>query len=240
MSDPYHPQAEYPELLHGAPVDVTHTLGGVTTKLYNGFVLTDPRCGYAGEVARVDVSCGGALEVAKGRSDMGFVFTDADTAQWFANKRSPKCYSFDNSGRVCHHDRRRRQGQARRRRHDRSGRLQRRDPPARRDERLEAHHRDGELGPARPHERGPPLVAGVQGRASTPPTTTSSTSGARTARPRTSRSTTPSAGPAAPATWRSPCGRTRGAAPRRRTSASSSSTTASSTPTWCRSASIRR
>lgn len=101
VSDPYHPQAEYPELLHGAPVAVTHTLGGVTTKLYNGFVLTDPRSCYAGEVARVDVSCGGALEVAKGRSDMGFIFTDADTAQWFANKRSPKCYSFDNSGRVA-------------------------------------------------------------------------------------------------------------------------------------------
>lgn len=100
VADSFNPQAEYPELVHGATVAVTHAIGAVVTKLYNGFVLSDPRAGYAGEKAVVTVECGGVLEVAKGRTDTGFIFTDADTSQWFPNKRSPKCHSFDNSGHV--------------------------------------------------------------------------------------------------------------------------------------------
>ncbi len=101
VADPFNPQAEYPELLHGAPVIVEHTLDGATTRLYTGYVLTDPRAGYAGEKAYVAVQCGGAHEVAKSRGDVGFIFTDADTGQWIVNKRSPKCFSFDTSGRVA-------------------------------------------------------------------------------------------------------------------------------------------
>lgn len=101
VADPFNPQAQFPELVHGAKVIVEHILDAATTRLYTGYVLTDPRCGYAGEKATVSVACGGAHEVAKGRSDVGFVFTDADTSQWFANKRSPKCFSFDTSGRIA-------------------------------------------------------------------------------------------------------------------------------------------
>ena len=101
VADPFNPQAEFAELVHGATLTVEHTLGAVTTRLYTGYVLTDPRAGYAGEKATVAVECGGALEVAKGRSDMGFIFTDADAGQWIVNKRSPRCYGFDNSGRIA-------------------------------------------------------------------------------------------------------------------------------------------
>ena len=101
VADPFNPQAQYPELVHGAPVLIDHTLAGTTTSLYAGFVLTDPRAGYAGEKAIVAVECGGPLEVAKNRTDMGFIFTDADLSQWFANKRSPRAYGFDNTGRIA-------------------------------------------------------------------------------------------------------------------------------------------
>jgi hypothetical protein len=101
VADPFNPQAQYPELVHGAKVIVEHTLGAVTTRLYTGYVLSDPRAGYAGEKAVVPVLCGGAHEVAKSRGDVGFVFTDADASQWIANKKSPKCFSFDASGRIA-------------------------------------------------------------------------------------------------------------------------------------------
>ena len=101
VADPFNPQAQYPELVHGAPVLIDHTLAGTTTSLYAGFVLTDARAGYAGEKAIVAVECGGPLEVAKNRTDMGFIFTDADLSQWFANKRSPRAYGFDNTGRIA-------------------------------------------------------------------------------------------------------------------------------------------
>jgi len=85
----------------GATVElVAHDAVATTTKLYNGYVLSDPRAGYAGEQAIVQVECGGVLEVAKSRGDVGFIFTDNDESQWFANKRNPKCYSVDASDRV--------------------------------------------------------------------------------------------------------------------------------------------
>lgn len=100
VADPFDPQATYAELLHGATVVITHTLSAVTTTLYSGYILSDPRAGYAGEQAVVQVECGGVLEVAKSRGDVGFIFTDNDEGQWFANKRNPKCYSIDTSDRV--------------------------------------------------------------------------------------------------------------------------------------------
>ena len=100
VADPFDPQAQFPELRHGAAVAVDHTLSGTTTKLYRGYVLTDPRAGYAGEKAVVTVDCGGVLDVAKNRTDLGFIFTDTDESQWFANKRNPKCYSVDASDRI--------------------------------------------------------------------------------------------------------------------------------------------
>jgi len=102
--DPLSPQAAYPagfpELLHGKSVIVRHTLNGTTTVCYVGYILTDPRSGYAGEKAIVEVECGGVLDVAKNRTDLGFIFTDTDESQWFANKRNPKCYSVDASDRI--------------------------------------------------------------------------------------------------------------------------------------------
>jgi hypothetical protein len=98
--DPFHPQTDFPSLRHGAKVEVEHTLGGVTTRLYSGFIISDPRSGSATEAKTVTVECGGPLEVAKSRTDMGFIFTDPDTAQWFANKKSPKCFSMSNTGGV--------------------------------------------------------------------------------------------------------------------------------------------
>lgn len=100
VADPFNPQAQFPELLHGKSVIIRHTLAAVTTVLYVGFILTDPRAGYAGEKAIVEVECGGVLDVAKNRTDLGFVFTDTDESQWFANKRNPKCYSVDTSDRI--------------------------------------------------------------------------------------------------------------------------------------------
>ena len=98
--DPFNPQADFPDLRHGAKVVVEHTLGGVTTRLYTGFILSDPRAGSATATKTVSVECGGPLEVAKGRTDMGFVFTDPDAGQWFANKKSPKCFSMSNTGGI--------------------------------------------------------------------------------------------------------------------------------------------
>ena len=99
-ADPFNPQADFPDLRHGAKVKVEHTLDGVTTRLYTGFIISDPRAGSATATKTVDVECGGPLEVAKGRTDMGFIFTDPDAGQWFANKKSPKCFSMSNSGGI--------------------------------------------------------------------------------------------------------------------------------------------
>lgn len=101
VSDPFDVGADYPELVHGAPVVVEHTLEGATTRLYTGYVLNDTRTGYSGTKAVVNVQLGGALEVAKGRSDAAFIFTEADLSQWLTNKRSPKAFGFDNSGRIA-------------------------------------------------------------------------------------------------------------------------------------------
>jgi hypothetical protein len=100
VADPFNPQGTYPELRRGAAVIVQHTLAGVTTRLYTGFIVSDPRTAYAGEKAVVTVETGGILDVIRVRGDVGYVFTDCDEQQWFANKKSPKCFQFDNSGRV--------------------------------------------------------------------------------------------------------------------------------------------
>lgn len=100
VADPFNPQAQFPELLHGPAVVVTHTLDAVPTVLYKGYILTDPRAGYAGEKAVVTVDCGGVLDVAKNRTDLGYIATDTDESQWFANKRNPKCYAVDTSDRI--------------------------------------------------------------------------------------------------------------------------------------------
>ena len=93
------PQADYPELLHGATAVVDHTLNTSGRPLYSGWVCSDPRTREAAPNV-VTVECAGALEVAKGRGDMGYVIQDGDTSQWFANKRNAKCYSVDTSDRV--------------------------------------------------------------------------------------------------------------------------------------------
>lgn len=100
IADPFNPQTTFPELLHGASVVVTHTLSAATTTLYSGYVVSDPRAGYAGEKAIVQVECGGVLDVIAGRTDMGFVFTDADTSQWIENRRNAKCHQVDTGDRI--------------------------------------------------------------------------------------------------------------------------------------------
>ncbi|NLF18840.1 MAG: hypothetical protein GX595_16535, partial [Lentisphaerae bacterium] len=101
VADPFNVRGQYPQLRHGAPVVVEHTYAGLTTRLYTGYIVSDPGRGYSGETASVEVECAGPLEVAKSRGDVGFTFTDADPSVWFANKRSPHCFSFDNSDRVA-------------------------------------------------------------------------------------------------------------------------------------------
>lgn len=101
VANPHNPQAQYPELVHGAPVIVDHTYAGLTTRLYTGYVVSDPRRGVSTDVARVDVECAGPLEVAKSRDDMAFVYTDNEPSIWFANKKSPHCFGFDNGGRIA-------------------------------------------------------------------------------------------------------------------------------------------
>lgn len=91
-TDPFNPQADWTNLRHGATVDVTHThqLSGETSQLYKGFVISDPRVAYAGETKRLEVECGGVAEVARWRTDLGFVYTDSDPDNWFENKYNPK------------------------------------------------------------------------------------------------------------------------------------------------------
>jgi hypothetical protein len=101
VADPFNVRGQHPQLRHGAPVVVEHTYAGLTTRLYTGWIMSDPSRGYAGEIASVDVECAGALEVAKSRGDMGFCYTDADTGAWFPNKRAPHCFGFDNNGRIA-------------------------------------------------------------------------------------------------------------------------------------------
>ena len=100
VSDPFNPRATFPEMIQGATIIVRHTFAGVTTVLYYGYIISDTRSGYAGEKAVVNVICGGAMEVVKGRGDMGYVFDDCDTSQWFANKRNAKNFQVDTSDRV--------------------------------------------------------------------------------------------------------------------------------------------
>ena len=239
--DPFHPQADFPHLRHGAKVEVEHTLGGVTTRLYTGFIISDPRAGSATEVKTVTVECGGPLEVAKSRTDMGFIFTDPDTSQWFANKKSPKCFSMSNTGGISI-------GVAEGTKvpHDRAGIIGAvaYNGAVHLLGVLSGYKRitgTATLGPARPHERRPAVVAGVQGE------------------PRQQRlprdppvdGEQPPEGQAL--RLRHQPGRQRRglrgaghveqqepAAPRRPTSAASTSTTWSSTPTSRRSASTRR
>lgn len=98
--DPFLPKQRWPEVRVGADVDVTYTLGGVTRQLYKGYIVNDPRRGYAGETKRLEIECGGVLEVARWRGDVGFLFTDADLDQWFENKRNAKWVNIDISDQL--------------------------------------------------------------------------------------------------------------------------------------------
>lgn len=99
-ADPFNPRGTWDELRVGAPVDVTHTYDAATTQMYKGFVISDPKAGMAGETKRLQVECGGALEVARWRQDVGFVYTDSDTDQWFEYKKNPKWASVDISDAI--------------------------------------------------------------------------------------------------------------------------------------------
>jgi len=100
ITNPFNPQAQFPEMVHGATVHIRHTLNSVTTLLYTGYIVSDTRVGYAGEKSILTVECGGVLEVIKGRGDMGNVFDDADSSQWFENKLNAKAYMVDTSDKV--------------------------------------------------------------------------------------------------------------------------------------------
>jgi len=100
VANPFSPQTDYPEVRHGATVVVTHTIVNTETILYSGYIVSDPRAGYAGEKSIITVECGGILDVISGRTDMGYIFTDSDTSQWFENKRTLKCYQTDTSDRI--------------------------------------------------------------------------------------------------------------------------------------------
>jgi hypothetical protein len=98
VTDPFAVKSQYPELYHGVGVQVTHTYDAKPAKtLYKGYILSDPRVGYAGEKAYLNVQCGGVLEVAKWRTDTAFIFTDSDNGAWFEVKRNPKWAVCDNS-----------------------------------------------------------------------------------------------------------------------------------------------
>lgn len=99
VSDPHDVASQYPELRHGATVAIDHTLNGVTTKIYRGFVIIDPRKAASSVTSELTVDCSGTLDVAKSRGDVGFIFTENDASQWFANKNNAKCFST-NTGNV--------------------------------------------------------------------------------------------------------------------------------------------
>jgi hypothetical protein len=86
--NPFSPQTTYPELVYGARVLITHTYDATTTVLYRGFVISDARSGFAGDRGYVRVECGGPLDIARWRGDVGFVYTERDYDQWFPNKRN--------------------------------------------------------------------------------------------------------------------------------------------------------
>lgn len=94
-ADPFNVRSQWPEFREGATVDVTHTYDAVTTQLYKGFILSDPRTGDAGPRKVLNVECGGVMEAARWRGDAGFVYTDSDTDQWFENKKNPKWANID-------------------------------------------------------------------------------------------------------------------------------------------------
>ena len=130
VADPFNVRGQHPQLRHGAPVVVEHTYAGLTTRLYTGWIMSDPSRGYAGEIASVDVECAGALEVAKSRGDMGFCYTDADTGAWFAEQAGPALLRLRQQRAHRGHRGRQREGALRPRRHHWLRRLQRRDAPA--------------------------------------------------------------------------------------------------------------
>ena len=99
VSDPFDPQADYPELVHGAAVVVTHTLGSVCTRLYTGYILIDPTSTQTGPYI-VTVECGGALEVMKGRAEFGVYFSDADCSAWQPHRLNQAGFSVNTSGQI--------------------------------------------------------------------------------------------------------------------------------------------
>ena len=99
VTDPFDPQADYPELVHGAAVVVSHTLGSVCTRLYTGYILIDPTSTQTGPYI-VTVECGGILEIAKGRTDFGYLATDADASQWKAHRNNSSLWSITTDGKV--------------------------------------------------------------------------------------------------------------------------------------------
>jgi len=94
VADPFSVGMSY--LRHGSRVNIYHTVDAVTTYLYKGFIISDPRRAIAAQNARVFVECGGVLEVAKWRTDCAFLFTDCDASEWVINKRNNKVYSVSN------------------------------------------------------------------------------------------------------------------------------------------------
>jgi len=95
VADPFYvcdPAGDFSNLMFGAPVVIDHTLYGVTTNCFRGWIINDPRSGYSGEVDKVTVECGGPLEVMTYRDDLGFVYTDCDPEYWVVNKRNNKAF----------------------------------------------------------------------------------------------------------------------------------------------------
>lgn len=94
VTDPFN--VGYSWLMHGKRVNISHTYDAVTSYLYKGFIVNDPRRALAGETARVTVELGGPTAVAKYRRDCGFSFTDADTQTcWIVNKRNNKVFNCE-------------------------------------------------------------------------------------------------------------------------------------------------
>ena len=93
VPDPFDLSA-YSWLMHGKRINISHTYDAVTSYLYKGYIVSDPRRGVAGETSRVTVELGGPLDVAKWRTDCAFFFTDADTSEnWITNKRNNKVFN---------------------------------------------------------------------------------------------------------------------------------------------------